>query len=265
MNKKVLVGCPVSDYHLYCTEEYLNALSSLTYKDYDILLVDNSKEDTFFKDLIKRGINTARISFNENPRIRIVESRNILRQKVLEGDYDYFLSLEQDIIPHSNDIIERGLSHKKDILTGVYCGNIKVGSQTRILPLVYKFPPKSRLEEARSIIDNSNLKQLKEETNSLYLDMVKAYYTIGELEKEKSPTKVHSCGLGAVLISRNVLEKIKFRYSEKYGGFDDVWFCEDAKKNNFEIHVDPKIKCKHLIKNRPWDWKNLLKNRCRLK
>ena len=254
---KVLVGCPVSDYHSYCTEEYLNALSSLTYKNHDILLVDNSKEYAFFKYLKGKNVNSIRISFYENPRIRIINSRNILRQRVIDDKYDYFLSLEQDIIP-PKDIIEKALFHNKDILTGVYCGNIKVGNKIRILPLVYKFSPVTRMEEAKNIIDNSSLKQLKEETNSSYLNMVKAYYTIEELEKENSPTKIHSCGLGAVLISRKVLEKIEFRFSEKYGGFDDVWFCEDAKKSEFEIYVDPKIKCKHLIKNRPWNWKDLL-------
>src|SRR3989344_4047349 len=210
MDEKILVGCPVSDYHLYCTEEYLNTLKSLTYKNYDILLVDNSKEDSFFNYLIRKGINAARISFNENPRIRIVNARNLLRQKVLDDNYDFFLSLEQDVIP------------------------------------------------PKKIIDSSKLKGLRQETGSQYLEMVKAYYTIEELEREKPPTKIHSCGLGCVLIRRNVLEKVKFRFSEKYGGFDDVWFCEDA-KSNFEIYVDPRIKCKHLIKNRPWDWRDLLK------
>src|SRR3989344_1945373 len=257
MDEKILVGCPVSDYHLYCTEEYLNTLKSLTYKNYDILLVDNSKEDSFFNYLIRKGINAARISFNENPRIRIVNARNLLRQKVLDDNYDFFLSLEQDVIPPKN-IIEMALSHNKDMLSGVYCGNIKVGNQIRILPLVYRFPPEFRLNEAKQIIDSSKLKGLRQETGSQYLEMVKAYYTIEELEREKPPTKIHSCGLGCVLIRRNVLEKVKFRFSEKYGGFDDVWFCEDA-KSNFEIYVDPRIKCKHLIKNRPWDWRDLLK------
>ncbi|MBI2105598.1 hypothetical protein HYT56_02040 [Candidatus Woesearchaeota archaeon] len=265
MNKKnklarVLVGCPVSDYHSYCTEEYLDALSSLTYNNHNILLVDNSKEDTFFKHLKEKNINVVRIPFHENPRTRIIDARNVLRKKVIEDKYDYFLSLEQDVIP-PKDIIEKALSHKKEILTGVYCGNIKVGNKIRILPLVYKFPPASRIEEAKSLIDNSNLKQLKEEANLSYLDMVKAYYTIEELEKESSPTKIHSCGLGAVLISRKVLEKVSFRFSEKYGGFDDVWFCEDVKEEGFEIYVDPKIKCRHLIKNRPWDWKFLLERK----
>ena len=256
---KVLIGCPVSDYHSYCTGEYLAAVKSLTYPNHDILLIDNSKEAEFFKFLKKqKGINVIRDQYHQNPRKRIVESRNILRQHMLDNNYDYFLSLEQDIIP-PKDIIERVLSHSKDILTGVYCGNIKVENKIMILPLVYKFPPESRLNEAKQIIDDSNLKQLKAETNSSYLDMVKAYYTIEEIEKEKSPTLVHSCGLGAVLISRKVLEKIKFRFSEKYGGWDDVWFCEDAKKNNFEIYVDPKIKCRHLIKNRSWHWQDLLR------
>ena len=148
--------------------------------------------------------------------------------------------------------------HKKDIISGIYCGNIKIGNKLRILPLVYKFPPESRIEEARRLINTSNLKELKEETGSSYLEMVKAYYMIEELERERSPTMVHSCRLGCVLISRRVLEKVKFRYSEKYGGWDDVWFCEDAKRKGFEICADPKIKCKHLIKNRPWNWGDIL-------
>ena len=257
MNKKILVGCPVSDYHQYCTEKYLKALNSLSYKNHNILLVDNSKENNFHKSLVKRGINIIRIPFKKNPRQRIVNSRNILRQYMLDNSYDYFLSLEQDIIP-PNDIIEKALSHKKDILTGVYCGNIKAGNKVMILPLVYKFPPESRLEEAKQIINSSKLKELRQETKNSYLDMVKEYYTIEELERESSPTQVHSCGLGCVLIKKNVLEKINFRFSEKYGGFDDVWFCEDAKKEKFRIYVDPNIKCKHLIKARPWDWRDLL-------
>lgn len=254
---RVLVGCPVSDYHSYCTKDYLFTVKNLTYPNYDILLVDNSKTNSFFKSLKKQGIDVIKSQYYENPRERIINSRNILRQHVLDNNYDYFFSLEQDVIPPSK-VLEILTSHKKDITSGVYCGNIKVGNKLRILPLVYKFPPESRLVEAKHIINASNLKELKKETRSSYLEMVKAYYTIEELEKEKSPTLVHSCGLGCVLISRSVLEKVKFRYSEKYEGWDDVWFCEDAKRKGFEIYTDPKIKCKHLIKNRPWSWRDLL-------
>ncbi len=255
---RVLVGCPVSDYHSYCTKDYISTITNLTYPNYDVLLVDNSKTNNFFKSLKKqRRINIMRSKYNENPRERIINSRNILRQHVLDNGYDYFFSLEQDVIP-PNNVLEVLTSHKKDIISGIYCGNIKVGNKLRILPLVYKFPPESRIEEAKQIINASNLKDLKEETGNSYLEMVKAYYTIEELEKERSPNMVHSCGLGCVLISRPVLEKVKFRYSGKYGGWDDVWFCEDAKKLGFKIYVDPKIRCKHLIKNRPWNWGDLL-------
>jgi len=255
---KILLGCPVSEYHSYCTKDYISAIAHLTYTNYDILLADNSKTNSFFRFLEKQqGIKVIKSEYDENPRERIINSRNILRQHALDNNYDYFFSLEQDIIP-PKDVLEILTSHKKDIISGIYCGNIKVGGKLRILPLIYKFPPESRLEEAKQVINASNLKELKEETGSSYLEMVKAYYTIEELEKERSPTIVHSCGLGCVLISRPVLEKVKFRYSKRYGGWDDVWFCEDAKKNKFDIYVDPKVRCRHLIKNRPWNWKDLL-------
>ena len=187
MDEKILVGCPVSDYHLYCTEEYLNTLKSLTYKNYDILLVDNSKEDTFFKDLIKRGINTARISFNENPRIRIVESRNILRQKVLEGDYDYFLSLEQDVLPPEN-FIESLLKHNKEVITGVYfADNIIPGKPLpELIPLVY-------------VLENPETLSMRPLNQN-------------ELWEFPGLMEVISAGLGCVLIHKNVLKDIKFRY-----------------------------------------------------
>ena len=256
---KILVGCPTSDYHEYCIVEYLKAIKSLTYKNFDVLLVDNSKNDNYLKFLKKQKINVIKSYYSPNPRKRIIDSRNVLRQYVLDNNYDYLLSLEQDVIPPV-DIIEKLLSYKKKIISGVYCGNIKVGNKLRILPLIYKFPQKSRFKEAISVIKNSNLEELKKQTKASYLDMVKAYYTVEELEKEKSPTRIHSCGLGSVLIHKDVLNKVKFRYSDKYGGWDDVWFCDDAKKNKFEIYVDPSVRCKHLLIKRPWNWGDLLKN-----
>jgi GT2 family glycosyltransferase len=257
--KKILIGCPTSDYHNYALEEYVRALKSITYP-HDILLVDNSKDNNYIKKLKKLNLPVLKAPWFKSPRERIITSRNLLRQHVLDKGYDYFLSLEQDVIPPP-DVLEKALSHKKKILSCIYCGNLKVGNQFRVLPLIYKKPPKSREKEAIKLINASPIfKRFKKETNLSYLDSVRVNYSLEELEKEKSPLKIHSCGLGCVLISRVVLEKIEFKYSKQYGGWDDVWFCDDAKKAGFKIYVDTALKCKHLIKQRPWNWSDLLKN-----
>ena len=226
MLPKVLVGCPVSDLKKYCIKEYIQSVKSLTYQNYDILLIDNSKEDYFYNYLKELGINVIKDNYIEPARARIVNSRNILRQKTLEN-YDYFLSLEQDVIPPKN-VIERLLAHNKDIITGVYYSYQTNNNVTLLTPLLWQF------------INNDEVK----------------YINNDEIQEQKL-MKIGACGLGCVLISKKVLEKIKFRYNKQSNCFDDMFFCLDAKNNNFDIYLDTSIKCKHL--NLRWSWKNIIK------
>ena len=50
---------------------------------------------------------------------RIVSSRNKLKEYFLKNDYDYLLSLEQDVVS-PKDVIERLMKHDKDICSGLY-------------------------------------------------------------------------------------------------------------------------------------------------
>ena len=81
MEPRVLVGAPVCDLYEYCFDEFLNAIKNLTYKNYDILLVDNSKDDKYFNK-IKDKVNAVRIEYIEKMRERVVKSHNILRKAV---------------------------------------------------------------------------------------------------------------------------------------------------------------------------------------
>ena len=71
--------------------------------------------------------------------------------------------------------------------------------------------------------------------------------------------KVKQCGLGCVLIKKEVLEKIEFRIDKTTDGFDDATFCDDTLEKGYELYVDTRVKCKHLIKNRPWKWEEIEK------
>ena len=226
--KKILVGCPTSNYHEYALKEYAEAVKSFTYPDYDILLVDNSKEDSYFKKLKSLNLPTVKGPWHEEARERIIPSRNILRQKVIEGNYDYFLSLEQDVIP-PKDIIERLLQYKKRVITGIYFNYINTKNGVELAPVAWS---KINMErEERYFIKPSNL--------------------------NKGLMKIAMSGVGCILIHKSVLEKIKFRYEKKYPSFDDIFFGLDCRKNNISIYADTNLICKHLIKNRPWSWKDL--------
>src|SRR3989338_118772 len=135
---KVLVGCPTSNYHEYALQQYADSIKKLTYKNKDVLLVDNSEDNVYFEKIKSLGIPVIKGPWFESARDRIIASRNILRQKVLDEGYDYFLSLEQDVLPPEN-FIESLLKYNKKIITGVYfADNVIPGKPLpELIPLVY--------------------------------------------------------------------------------------------------------------------------------
>ena len=99
MPPKILVGCPTSHHKAYCLKEYAEAVKSLDYPNYDILLVDNSPDEDYINKIKEHGLSVIKGHYFEGARDRIIASRNILRQKAIDEGYDYFFSLEQDVIP----------------------------------------------------------------------------------------------------------------------------------------------------------------------
>jgi len=217
-----LVGCPTADYKAYCLDEYITALKSLTYKNCDFLIVDNSKTDDYCERIKKSGIKVIKDKYLPLAKQRIISSRNLIREYALKNNYDYFFSLEQDVIP-PKDIIERLLEAKKEIIAGVYYTEYKIKGKQVIRPLMWE--------------------KVNEETLQFMTDQAETNQVVN----------VDVTGLGCIMISRKVLEKVKFRVEKENEAFDDLFFCVDAEKNGYKIYVDTSIKCKHLIRGMNWE------------
>ena len=232
MQPRVLVGCPTSFHKEYALQQYVEAIKKLTYKNHDVLLVDNSQSNDYLNKINTHGLPVIKGPYFESARDRIVASRNILRQKVIDGNYDFFLSLEQDVIPPS-DILERLIQHNKKIITAVYFANNVIPGKTlsKLIPLVYI------LEDEKTL----SMRPLNDD----------------ELWKSQKLMKVVSAGLGCVLIHRSVFKKVKFRYD--LNSFDDRWFFIDLYNEKIQAYADTSIKCKHLIYNRPYPWSKIKK------
>jgi len=229
---KILVGSPTAAPYAYCLDAWISAAKSLTYPAKTIALVDNSLSDDYYKLLQQQGIRALKYpSFIKDSRERLVASRNMLRQIVLDENYDYFLSLEQDVIPPP-DVIERLLSHQKPVVSGVYykyfdvrvnLPNGEVKAVKKAVPLLAAFSPqpdKMRYLSAADVADERLL-------------------------------PISFCGLGCVLIRRDVLEKVSFRADVTVACHDDAWFCSDTTAARFPMFVDTGVKCKHLISGKP--------------
>ncbi len=253
---KVLVGCPTSKDYEYCLEEYLLGLFSLSYPNYDILIVDNSEDDKFFNKLREYGIKVIKGSFYYSAIKRIVESRNILRDYALGNDYDYFFSLEQDVIP-PRDVIERLLSAKQKIASGLYFGFTNP----------YEFEDKNNIDMVPVGISGSDI------YISRFINLMPvAYKLFDEKENERiskeqklrrlnefdvnPPRKipVRMTGLGCVLIHRDVLKNINFRYEDGKRNTDDKYFSDDVYDLNIPIILDTRIRCRHLVINKKVKW-----------
>lgn len=220
MNHKILVGCPTSQHKSYCLTEYLEGIKNLTYKNFDFVLVDNSEGEDYFNKLKELNVNVIKGKYFESAKDRVICSRNILRKYCIEKNYDYFLSLEQDVVP-PRDVIEKLLEHDKEIVSALY---FYLGDDKKtLLPMIwvhYKGEYAKRL-----MIDEIPENELIEAITS---------------------------GLGCVLIKKNVLETIEFRHMKDEEPWDDLWFCEDARAKGFKVYVDTTLKCKHYIKGMNW-------------
>jgi len=215
MNPKILVGCPTSDHKNYCLQEYAESVKALNYDNFDVLIVDNSKGIDYLKQLKQHGLNAIKGPWFSKARDRIVTSRNILKDYTLKNGYDYLFSLEQDVIPNSNTL-QRLFRHNKKIVSGVVMNNLTVGNQTKLLPMVY----------VSHKLDPTGLDYISEE----------------ELSKPQL-IEIKACALACVLIHKDVLKQINFRYT---GGFDDMMFCKDAIEKDFKIYLDTEVRPKHL-------------------
>ncbi len=231
---KVLVGVPVCDLYEYCFDDFINNIKNLTYSNYRILLIDNSKEDTFFNKIKKIDVDVIRLPYLEKMRARVVASHNKLREITLNKKFDYLLILDQDIIPPKN-VIEKLIEHKKDAVSALYFGHHNLlNGENRIMPFAWRFTIKEGFW--------GRVGYLMEE----------------EMEKDEL-IDVAFTGMGCVLLSKKILEKIEFRYDPDIEAWDDRWLGYDLSKNGFIFYLDPGVICKHLYLKRPFDYHEIKK------
>ena len=232
---KVLIGCPTSYHKEYCLEKYIEGLKNIDYPNFDILLIDNSEDDNYFNKIKSYNIPVIKGPYFEGARDRITASRNILREKTIEEGYDYLFSLEQDVVP-PRDVLLKLTRQEKKVISCIYFVHNIIENKRELTPQAFV------ILEGKEHADLPSMRPL----NSF------------ELNSDKI-MQIVSCGLGCVLIHKDILKQIKFRYDKNTEAFDDRPFCIDLYKKNIPIFCDTSIKCMHYILNRPYPWAKIKK------
>ncbi len=246
MEPKVLIGCPTHKSKDYALKQYAEGIKKLDYKNFDVLIVDNSEDDDYSEKIRKHGFVVLKGPSTGSTRERIVESRNIIRRRFLEGKYDYFLSLEQDVVPPP-DIIKKLIERNVQIISALYM-NVFRNNFGRLerRPLAYVVPSEEEFEVLKTdkVYEGTEIRKKIESGAVKSRTDLRAQLSEREVQKPRM-MNVYYTGLGCMLIKKEVLEKIEFRATEK--SFDDFAFCTDAKKNNYNVWLDTSVKCDHLV------------------
>jgi hypothetical protein len=210
---------------VYILKEYVDHVRALNYDNFDLLLVDNSPDERYAEHIRSMGVRCERIAWRPSAMNRIIASRNVLREKFLDGGYDFFLSLEQDVLAPP-ETIKVLLEHRKDFVSTLVLNNSMVEGKRYVVPMV-------------SVEFAGRPGVLR--------------YVQGEDIAKGPLIEIKQSHLACTLLSRAVLQKFAFRHDSQ--AFDDTCLCEDMLAAGFSLWCDTTLRPVH----RPSDWEKIKK------
>lgn len=198
--KRVLVGCPIFNFQ-------------------DLKIRENHKE--------VRESSIHEVDYVEIVGMNIEQAKQIMYKKFLEGDYDYYFSLDGDLffLSYEKNPIDALIERDKDIVGGIY--------YLRCMPTRPAHRP---------------------------LDSEEYYEKNGEFPNDYKfiiPEDIHEVRWlagGCVMFKREVIKKLTDKYQvpnlpsiykKEYIG-EDYSICQRAIDEGYKIYADPKIKLGHL-------------------
>jgi hypothetical protein len=214
---KILIGVPTYKGHKYCFEEFAKALKEQTISA-DVLFVVNNKEDSYARWIKSQGFSVVENPKPaKTPKEHIVNNRNYLRDYLLGLDYDYLFLVSSDVIlpPFA---LEELIMEKKDIMAGPYLKVFKLGEEAVVAPKLFK-----------------------DVEGGAQLYNYKGMYPARIME-------IGAGGLGCVLISRKVLEKVSFE--SQADSDDEIKFYLSAKEKGFKPYANTGVRCVHIPKDK---------------
>lgn len=232
-NPRVLLAAPTSIHKDYCVHEWATLIKNLSYDNYEIYIVDNSPEQrTIWSEL---GIKNDWISpKGKTSQQFITESQALIRHYFLNNEFDYLFFLESDLFPPIH-ILDYLVALNKPVAGCPYF--IYKGDETILM---------------------------NQEINTLIGSGLTRNYSIDESYNFFDGTlkRAFAIGFGCVLIKRDVLELIEFKFKDSKNIVNDTdsfshadsFFYADCFMKNVPVYLDTSI----VIEHRNQDWKKIL-------
>ena len=238
---KVLVGVVTYDGKDYIFPQNYAIVSNLSYPNYDFVIVDNSKGNSYITTLRRRRCrNVHHVNRASNSRMTLAMCQNYIRELMLKGNYDYLMLIESDLTP-PKDIIEKLMRHNKPVTGAAYF----IGTEGISIPCIFF------VEKKPSGLTGTRLISTKTQP-----DGTTAYTGKEEYEKflNTGLQQVHGCGFGSVLMRRTVVEKNVFWYDERFDSkHSDVYYYMMLARQAIPVFVDTDI----IVPHYPSSWKDV--------
>lgn len=220
---KVLLAAPQHDSKKYCWDIWKERVKSLTYPNYDIFIAENSESDDFAKEIAEdESFTVKRVGHDiESVLKRTTKAHEACRLYAINNEYDFLFHLETDVIPPL-DVIERLLASKKQVVSGIY--DIHHGKMRKAM--VQMSEPLDRSCGAYRCVP--------------FIDHEEPLFFDGTVKQ------VYHAGIGCILISKYVFEKVPFRVDLNDIFHADTWFANDCFHKDIPIFADTTVQCKHL-------------------
>lgn len=271
---KVLIAVPTYPGHAFCRVSLLKFLDEVAKEPWiDVLVLWNGDGDPWgFEEFEVLKIEDFAVEYNRAfgeqqslLQTALVKKQNIARKRALDEGYTHLFLLESDVIPPAY-AIKKLLSWEKDVASGVYIVKAQEQMATRV-----EGNQLMKMRLAQSGLDHADCVYYVREsavpavwtyqrTSVGGVSAPRLGHRIMMLEdwldlkiSQHHLYPVAATGVGCMLISRRVLEKVRFMGGDEYLGnkeigmaaLSDYIFCENAKEAGFEIFLDVDLICQH--------------------
>lgn len=224
---KVLVAAPIYSGKDYIFKEWYNLITHLNYPNYDWLIVDNSRMESYAVGLRRKGYQKViHIPRGGNSRKGIARASEYIRRYAINNGYDYIMFIESDLLP-PKDIIQRLMKHNKLVCGATYEIGLHGSKDAPRRPIYYE--------------------KYKTETgdNGLRLMDVETAYSFINTGLMKCP----AFGFGSTLIHKSIFSKYSFKYDANGTLHSDMVFYWELHNDGVECFVDTDIVVPHFNQN----------------
>jgi len=240
---KVLLATYVAEHKDYCFDEWFERVKKLTYHNYDLLIVDNSKTKKYYNEKLSGLFGAMTSASIVDQKLRFsglrIHTHHTARQKntkqtqkvsqeyiwdfSLTRGYDYVFILESDVFPPLN-VIEELMKHRKDVVGGLFSlrNEDMVEKHRLALGKKAKGVPEEDLGNFACVIS----KQLEINNQGQWANKMMHMNEITKIKDKMlelpwpdgqgNVLQVHSVGFGCILIKQRVLKLVRPREQSQF-------------------------------------------------